>query len=311
MPKAEKKDIWFDSADGKSKIAGYFYTGKTKPFCIVQLSHGMCEYVGRYEELADYLTEHGVVFCGNDHLGHGASAANPEDLGYFGGKGSRKYCLQDLHTMNELAKKEYPGLPVILLGHSMGSFFARIYAARWPQSIDGLIISGTGGPNPAAGMGMALASLLGSIKGQRYRSAFVNNLAFGTYLKQIESPKTPYDWISRDDAIVAQYAKDPLCTFVFTVMGFYELFGALKEVSSPAWAAKLDKDKPLFMLAGDKDPVGAYGKGVQTVCGWIHEAGVHNFEQKMYPGGRHEMYNETNRTDVYADTLSFLQKYWN
>lgn len=310
MPKAERKDIWYDSADGKNKIAGYFYATATAPFCVLQLSHGMCEYVGRYAALADFFAEHGVVLCGNDHLGHGASAASSEDLGYFGPKGSRKYLLQDMLTMNKLAHKEYPRVPVVLLGHSMGSFLARQYVAQWPDSIDGLILSGTAGPNPAAGMGMLAASMVSGIKGERYRSSFLHKLAFGAYLKKIENPNTEYDWISRDDEIVMRYANDPLCTFVFTAMGFHELFALLKDVSSPRWAEKLDAEKPLFVLAGEADPVGNYGKGVQTVAAWLQEAGQHCFEMKLYPGGRHEMYNETNRAGVYADTLSFLQKHW-
>lgn len=309
MPKAEKKDIWFDSADGAHKIAGYFYTNPAVvPFCIVQISHGMCEYMGRYEDFAAFLAASGFVVCGNDHLGHGSSVAGPEDYGFFG-KNGRRAALQDLYTMNRLAREAYPGLPLVLLGHSMGSFFARQYAAQWPATIDGLIISGTGGPNPLAPVGIALAGLLQKLKGPRHRSPLLQSMAFGTYLKKIENPRTPYDWISRDEEIVKAYAADPKCTFLFTANGFHELFSALRDVSSPAWAQKLSKTTPVLVFAGEADPVGNYGEGVQTVYRWLQDAGIQQTALILYPGGRHEMLNETNRAVVYADVLAFLQQW--
>ncbi|MDL2323685.1 alpha/beta hydrolase [Ruminococcaceae bacterium OttesenSCG-928-A16] len=308
MQKIERKSIWFNSADGKNKIAGFFYTcPEVEPFCVLQISHGMCEYIDRYQDFAYFLARNGVVVCGNDHLGHGASASTEDDLGYFTEKGGRKFALQDLHTMNQKAHEAYPHLPVVLLGHSMGSFFARRYAALWPKTISGLVISGTGGPNPLAAAGIAMAGLVAKIKGPRHRSSLVHNMAFGAYLKKIENPKTPYDWISRDEEIVALYANDAKCVFQFTVNGFHELFSALKDVSSPGWAAGINKQMPVYMFAGDADPVGDYGKGVVTVYNWLRDAGVKNVQLKLYPGGRHEMLNETNRAEVYDDVLEFLK----
>lgn len=311
MPNLEKSGIQFKSADGRSTVAGYVYTWpEVKPFCVLQISHGMCEHIARYEDFAAYLAQNGVVVCGNDHIGHGSTAGTQEDWGYFGESGGRRFALQDLKTMNGKIHEMYPDLPVILLGHSMGSFFARKYAADWPETISGLIISGTGGPNPLAGVGIALSSLLGKIKGSRYRSGFVHNMAFSSYLKRIPDSKTPYDWISRDDDIVAIYAADPKCTFRFTLNGFHELFSALKDVSSAEWATAIPKEMPVMLFSGDADPVGDYGKGVMQVRDWLRGAGVKNLTYKLYPEGRHEMLNETNRDEVYEDVLAFLKNWW-
>ena len=307
MSEVLKSVINFPSANGKDTVTGYYYTcADTKPRCILQISHGMCEYIGRYDDFAAFMAKHGFVVCGNDHLGHGATSGEGID-GYFDEKDGRKYVLRDLHRMNSLAGKAYPGLPIILLGHSMGSFFARLYAATYPETLQGLIISGTGGPNPLGDVGLLLTSLIAKIKGPQYRSRMIHNLAFGTYLKQVEAPKTQYDWISRDDEIVRKYNVDPKCTFMFTVSAFHELMATLKAVSTQKWADKINKSMPVFIFSGDKDPVGGYGKGVQTVVRMLQTAGVLHLSYKLYPGGRHEMLNETNRTEVYGDVLAWCE----
>ena len=311
MPKTVKKDIWFSSADGRSKVAGYYYEASgSAPFCLVQISHGMCEYIGRYDDFASYLAQNGCVVCGNDHIGHGRSVSTPDDLGYLGGRGGRCHAISDMKTMNQLAREAYPGLPLVLLGHSMGSFFSRRFAADWPELLDGLVISGTGGPNPLSKVGILLTRLMEKMHGSHHRSALVHNMAFGAYLKKIGGAKTNYDWISRDEQIVQTYNNDPLCTFRFTASGFGELFSALADVSSPAWAEALRKDMPVMMIQGDADPVGDYGRGTAVVRGWLEAAGVQPLEYKVYPGGRHEMLNETNRQGVYGDVLGFLMHYW-
>lgn len=312
MQKPVKKDtIQYKSADKKTMVSGYIYTNpEVEPWCALQLSHGMCEYIGRYEDFAAFLNLHGIAVCGNDHLGHGNSVLSPDEYGFFTEKSGWKYVLADLKRMNEVAHKTFPGLPVILLGHSMGSFYARKYAATYPDTIQGLVISGTGGPNALVSIAIALSSLIAKCKGERHRSPLIKNMAFGTYLKNIENPLTEYDWISRDKQIVAEYAKDAKCTFWFTANGYHELFSILREVSSKEWANAIQKDMPVLLISGDADPVGDYGKGVRKVHEWLSEAGVKQLELKMYPGARHEVLNETNRDEVYHDVLLFLEKNW-
>ncbi len=305
------EDISFKSSNRQNDVAAWFYTApQAQPRGIVQISHGMCEYIGRYEEFAAFMAQYGFVVCGNDHLGHGKTSKGPEEDGYFGPNG-RRYVLKDLKRMNEIAREKYPELPLILLGHSMGSFFARWFAAEYPDAIDALIISGTGGRNPAAGIGLKLTELIASAKGPAYRSKMVNNMAFGSYLKKIPAPDTPYDWICTDKEIVSKYAKDPKCTFTFTVNGFHELMSTLQEVTGPDWAARLKKETPVYLFSGDMDPVGDYGKGVEQVFQWIKDAGVQDVQLKLYPGGRHEMLNEVNRAQVYADVLAWCEAHLN
>lgn len=303
MSEIQKNVIKFESSNGKDTVAGYIYSDPAvTPKCILQISHGMCEYIGRYDDFAGYMVRAGYLVCGNDHLGHGATSDGADAMdGYFHEKDGGTYVLRDLHRMNSLVCKQYPGLPVILLGHSMGSFFARRYAAQYPETICALVLSGTGGPNPLGKVGLVLTSLLAKVKGPRYRSNFINNLAFGQYLKRVENPNTPYDWISRDTDIVDAYSKDKKCTFVFTVSAFHELMAALDAVSSPKWAEKLDKKMPVALFSGDMDPVGDYGKGVETVYRMLLGAGVEDVSLKLYSGARHEVLNETNRGEVYED----------
>lgn len=308
MSALHTEDIRFNSSDGTSQAAGYFFTDPGQPpRAILQISHGMCEYIGRYRDFAAFMAAHGFAVCGNDHLGHGATSQSDETDGFLSPKGGRFYMLRDLKTMNGLARSRWPGLPLILLGHSMGSFFARWFAETYPDALDALILSGTGGPNPAAGAGLAMTAMLGKLRGQAYRSQAVHNMAFGAYLKRVENPVTPYDWISRDKEIVAAYANDPKCTFQFTVSAFHELMATLRTVSRPEWAGKIRRDLPIYIFSGDADPVGDYGKGVRTVYGRLKEAGVADLTLKLYPGGRHEMLNETNRAEVYEDVLAWCE----
>lgn len=178
MSALRTEDIRFKSSDGIHEVAGYYFTDESRPpRAILQISHGMCEYIGRYRDFAAFMAGHGFAVCGNDHLGHGATSPDEDTDGFFAEKGGRFYVLRDLKSMNDLARRRWPGLPLILLGHSMGSFFARWFAEVYPDALDALIISGTGGPNPAAGAGLALTNLVGAARGPKYRSKLVNNMA--------------------------------------------------------------------------------------------------------------------------------------
>lgn len=307
MLEIKKNVIKFDSSDGVNTIVGYAYSSvEIAPKAVVQISHGMCEYIGRYDDFAEYMVQNGYAVFGNDHLGHGATSSGEHGTdGYFAERDGRKYVLKDLRRMNQIAHEAYPELPVILLGHSMGSFFARKYAVLYPDTIQGLILSGTGGPNPAAGIGLMLTDWLIRRKGGKYRSKLVNDIAFGQYLKRVKDAKTPYDWISRDTEIVEKYAKDPKCTFIFTVSAFHDLLSVLRDVNKPEWAQSMRKDLPTALVAGRMDPVGNYGKGVEEVHQMLKDAGVSDLTLTLYPGARHEILNETNRDEVYKDILAW------
>ena len=194
-------------------------------------------------------------------------------------------------------------------GTAWAVFFARRYAVLYPETIKALILSGTAGPNPMAKVGIALTEMLSKTKGPQYRSRLVYGMAFGQYLKKIPHPATPYDWITRDEEIVHQYAGDPKCTFLFSVSAFHDLMRTLDAVSSQRWANRLPKALPIALFAGDMDPVGDYGKGVRKVYQMLRKAGVKDVEMKLYHGARHEILNETNRQQVYADVLAWCEKH--
>lgn len=306
----QRKDICFKSSNGVSIVSGAIYThSMVPPKAIVQISHGMCEHVERYHEFISFLAANGYAVAAHDHLGHGKTAGSPDNYGFFAEENGAKCVLQDLQQMNTIVHQQFPHLPVFLLGHSMGSFFARLFCAVYPKNIAGLLLSGTAGPTAGVDAGILLTEFLCKTKGPRYVSAAVNKIAFGKYLSKIKNPKTPYDWISRDERIIADYQKDPACTFSFTVSAFHEMFRVLRAVSSKQWAEKIPASMPVFLFSGDADPVGNYGKGVIEVEKMLKEAGLKDVELVLYANGRHEMLNELNRTKVYRDVLDWLNQH--
>ncbi len=301
--------ISYPSASGCDTVVGYFYTDPAvQPKAIVQISHGMVEYIRRYEPLAAFLAGQGYVVCGNDHLGHGDTSGATGKDGYFAKKNGAACVLEDLHTMSAQARKRYPGLPLYLLGHSMGSFFARWYAEKWGGELAGLLLSGTAGPNPAAGAGLVIIKLLTAVKGDRARSAFIENMAFGSYCKRVQDPVTGKEWVTSDKAAMAAYVADPKCSFTFTLNGYRGLMEVLSTVSRDAWFTSLPADLPVWLFAGSEDPVGNYGAGVQLVHDRLAAAGVRDLSITLYPGCRHEVHNEKQpaRQQLYGDILAWL-----
>lgn len=298
----------FLSSDGKTASACYFYTPvEREPVGIVQISHGMCEYLERYEELAEELCRRGFVVCGNDHLGHGNTAPSEAELGYFAEKDGGNLLVEDLEKVTKLAKSRYPGLPYFLFGHSMGSFVARMYLSRYASELAGAVICGTTGGNPMAGMGAFLAGLTAKVKGEKYRSPLLTKMAFGAYNKRFTEPKSANAWLSRDAERVAKYDKDPFCTFTFTASAYRELFTLVKRVSASDWAKSVPQDLPIFLIAGEDDPVGDYGKGVRKVGTRLLKAGAQDLSCHLYPKGRHEVLNELNRAEVTEDVCRWLE----
>ena len=307
MSETKIESIWFDSSLPGHKIAGYIVTcPDVAPHAILQITHGMAEYWLRYRAFADFMAQHGYVVCGHDHLGHGATSGDSGDDGFFAPKDGRNYVLQDVHAMTQLIKSRYPWLPLVLFGHSMGSFFARWAVETWPDAQTAAVFCGTGGENPAAPAGIALTSIIGAFRGVRYKSKMVDNMAFGTYLKRIPNAKTSFDWLSTNEQNVADYIKDPKCGYLFSVSAFHEMMTVVKHVNTDAWAAGMPKALPMLVVAGAEDPVGNYGAGPQEVADRLKKAGAQKVLCKLYPGLRHEILNEINREEVYEDLYRWL-----
>ena len=294
------------SSGGKRDVAYYVYVPDGAVRGIVQISHGMCDYVENYALLAERLTAAGLVVCGNDHLGHGNTAEDARDLGYFAG-GSYEVLLKDLRKMNRIIRSMYKGVPLVLLGHSMGSFLARAYTARYPETIDGAIFVGTAGTNNPTRAAQLFAGALGKSRGGHFRSQQLYNLSFKGYNARFAG-EGEFAWLSRDAAAGKRFEKDPQRNFIFTANGYYALFSVLAAVSKPAWAEHYPKDMPTLFLAGDMDPVGNYGKGPTEIYNRLAAAGVKNVSIKLYPGARHELHNETNKEEFFTDVLEWIKK---
>ena len=302
------RDITFPSADGKNTIhAELFIPSDDNINCVVQISHGMMDYIGRYALMADVLCANGIALAGNDHLGHGDSVSTPEDYGFFASKGGYDFVIDDVKRMNDLIRKEIPDVPVILLGHSMGSFIARLYALGYEDSIDGLIIHGTAGPNPATGAGLLLVKLLRAIKGERHRSKFVCSMADGGYNKGFDSAEGSGAWLTRDPSMVADRIGNPKNDFIFTLAGYEDLFHFLGNCNDPDWFCQFPKKLPTLVVSGENDPVGGFGKGVRYVYENLKKYGA-DVTLKLYPDARHELFNETNRNEVFADLIKWIER---
>lgn len=300
-------EFWQDrypSADGYSSISYFcFVPMDTAPKAVIQISHGMCEYVLRYRPLAEYLCSLGYAVCGNDHTGHGESVVDDGELGLTGGVDAM---VEDLYTLTETIREQFAELPVILLGHSMGSFLARLYAETYPEGADGLVIVGTGGPDNPTELGKALAKTTAKLRGEKHRSPLITEIAFGSYNKGLTCEKGKKAWLSRDTAVVDAYAEDKYCNYTFTAKGYYDLFDMIGRVSRKEWAQKLPKNLPILMLSGEADPVGSYGKGVEKVYGRLLDAGMEDVKLILYPEMRHEVFNEIGKEQVFGDLAEWL-----
>ncbi len=304
-----KESACFLSADGSTQVACYFYTPSSGiPKAVIQLSHGMCEYIGRYEPMIQVLCAAGYAVCGNDHLGHG-STGTPEHYGFFAEREGYQLLLRDLLSMNTLAHEKYPGIPLVLLGHSMGSFLARWFAEKNPQAQEALVISGTGGPGFLMKFGREMARFLSAVHGPRYVSDFMVKASTGSYSKGIDHAASSSAWLSRDAAVWQAYDRDEKCTFPFTVSAYRDMLTAHTHVNTSQWARRLRKDLPVYLYSGDMDPVGDYGKGVKAVYQMLMNAGQQDVTLRLYPGGRHEMHNETNKDEVFRDLIAWCDSH--
>lgn len=305
-----KEEFSFLSSDGVTNIRAIRYIPEDKPKAILQISHGMVEFIDRYELLAKYLTDRGILVTGNDHLGHGSSVTSEDNWGYFHEDEGYLKVLEDLHHLTLITKDLYPNIPYFLLGHSMGSFYARRYLFTYKNELDGAIIMGTAWqPKIAVKTGKLLCNIIKTFKGSKYRSSLVNNMALGSYNKKWEPSTTHNDWLTKDEKIVEWYSNEPKCSFMFTVNGYYNVFSVLDDVCDESNIDKVEKDLPIIFLAGNDDPVGNYGKGVTKAFETFKSKGIKDVSIKLYPTDRHEILNELDKEQVYEDVYNFIDKH--
>ncbi len=271
---------------------------------IFQIVHGMAEHKERYYAFMDVLAAEGYVVVIHDHRGHGESLKSPDDLGYMY-DGGWLAMVEDVKVVQNWAREQYPDLPVTLFGHSMGSMVVRSFAKRYDSSIANLIVCGCPSDNPAKGAGRALTRIIAFFRGWRYRPDLINQMSFGAYNKPFES-EGPCAWLSRNPDNVKTYLKDPLSGYCFTANGFYGLLGVMKDCYSPkGWAMKNPSLKVLF-ISGADDPCRIDDKAFGKAVAFMRERGYTNVKSKLYPGLRHEILQEKEAPEVYADILSFI-----
>ena len=276
---------------------------------VLQLSHGMVEFIDRYKPLAEYLAARGILVTGNDHLGHGGSIRTRADYGYFAEPDGNRAVLDDLHAMTVLTKQLYPGVPYFLLGHSMGSFLLRTYLYTYPDAVDKAVISGTGWEDPMkVRMGKLVCKLEEARIGEKNTSALVTKLMFGSYNRAFGPVTSPNAWICSDDAVVAAYDADPLCGFDATVGLARDLLTGVGMNEQQENLDKMNKQLPIMFISGCKDPVGGMAKGVLKCIDAFKRSGMKDITIKLYPEGRHEMLNERNKDEVYQDVLTWLER---
>lgn len=304
-----KEEFYFDSRDAQTKLHAVRYTpddGEVR--CVVQIVHGMAEYVERYEEFAQFLTDRHCAVTGEDHLGHGKSVGPDGTYGYFCAQDAATVVVRDVHRLKKMTQAAYPDAPYFILGHSMGSFILRNYLCRYGSGITGAVIMGTGmQPGALVTASKVLAAVIGVFAGPKKVSRFLDRAAFGQFNKKIFNPRTQNDWLTREKDRVDAYIADPLCGFVFTVNGFRTLAELIARIQKPENLEKIPKTLPVFMVSGSDDPVGEYGEGVRRAMRSMEEAGVKDIKLKLYEGDRHELLNETDREQVMKDIYDWMQ----
>jgi len=303
-----KSEFYFPSKDGNTEIHTIEWKPEGEIKAVVQISHGMVEYVDRYDEFANYLSERGIYVVGNDHLGHGKSIQSKTEYGFFHEKYGNAYVLGDMHTLRQRTMGKYPDVPYFILGHSMGSSLLRQYIQMYGNGLAGVILSGAVAEQPAATLVLAkrLCRMMAFHKGWHYRSKLIDRMALGQYNKVFKHPITRADWVTSDPEKLQEYVSDPLCSFMFTVNAYYHMFSGLQALQRKEGMQLIPKTLPILLVSGSEDPVGNFGKGVKGIYQKYKQLGIEDVALRLYDGDRHELLNETDRLQVYQDLYDWI-----
>ncbi len=276
---------------------------------VVQIAHGMAEHAGRYERFAKILTEAGYSVYANDHRGNGKTAKTLENVGIAGDKEGFRWMIKNMYQLTEIIKKENKGLPVFILGHSMGSLLLQGYLSLYGNEINGAILSSTAGKaGPVINLGILLAKNEIKKAGRNNKSPKLSRLSFGSYNKAFKPNRTKFDWLSRDEKEVDKYIQDQFCGGTFTSGFFYDLTRGIKWLHQKTTMDGIPKNLPIYLFSGDKDPLGHQTKSVYQLIGMYRKLGINNLSFKFYKNGRHESLNEINRDEVMADVVNWLDR---
>lgn len=313
MANGQQKTLAFSSGDAGDHY--YHEWSTTKPIAWLHIMHGMAEHGARYADLARFLNQHDIMVTAGDHRGHGHTGSAADSLYHFGDNDGWNQMVDDQWQLIDHIATEHD-LPLIILGHSMGSFMATHFCQRYAQaltgkSLKGLILSGSNYDAPGAFKIVAGLAKIERIRlGGRHISSLLETLSFGAFNRAFKPNRTQKDWLSRDHKQVDTYIADPMCGGPISTQSWYDFLRGLAQLFSKKALAQIDKELPVYLLAGELDPVGKQGKGVKKFQTILQQIGVKQVDLKLYAEGRHEMINETNRTEVYEDILKWLQAHF-
>lgn len=294
-----RTDSYFDS-NGKGRIHCIRWTPEGTPRAIVQIVHGIAEYAQRYSEFASFLNSLGYLVVAEDHMGHGLSIAGGSTQGHF--HGGWFSAIEDTCQLTRNTMAEFPGVPYILFGHSMGSFMARTILCKYPDlGLTAAVICGTSWqPRAALPALVAFCNAICNSVGAENISTSLQNLVFGGYNKRIDSPKTESDWLSKDEAVVHAYVTDPLCGFIPTTGLVRDMMVGIRYMEQGENLNRMKKDLPVLIIGGGEDPVGYYGKSIYKTAKEFRKVGMLDVTEHVFPGDRHEILNETDKNEVFS-----------
>ena len=304
-----KNEFYYLSADGKTQIHAVEWIPDEKPKAILQIAHGVTEYILRYEQFAEYLVKKGIMVVGNDHLGHGKSIAKDSEPMYFGPTGSWKWAVEDMYTCTKMIKEKYPEIPYYMLGFSLGSFLLRTYLIEYPGIADAAIIMGTGETPPVQ---IALAKFIANKEakkvGENHTSPMIKKLTFDTYNKFFAPNRTDYDWLCSDNEGLDEYIADQMRGGNLSAGLFREMLSGMKFTSEIKNLKKMNLDTPILFISGDEDPVGEKGKGVIKAYHKFQDIGMKDVEIKLYPKLRHDILHEKCKKEIYEYVYNWIEK---
>lgn len=305
-----RDEFYFPSKDGNTEIHTIEWKPEGEVKAVLQLCHGMVEYIRRYDEFAEFMCSRGYYVVGNDHLGHGKSVQSKSEYGFFNEKYGNACVIGDMHTLRQRTMKKYPDVPYFILGHSMGSLLVRQYIQLYGNGLSGAVLLGVVSDQKKAVLlcGKRLCRLMAAFRGWHFRSRFIDGMVLGSYNKKFKPARTRVDWMTSDREHLDAYVADPLCSFVFTVNAYYSMFTGMLNMEKKESIYMIPKTLPILFASGTDDPVGNFGRGVRKIYEQYKAAGLQDVTLRLYAGDRHELLNETDRQQVYQDLFDWLEE---
>lgn len=305
-----KEEFHFLSKDEVTRLRAVRYMPEEgQARAVLQITHGMQEFIDRYDEFAEFLNSNNIAVYGMDLLGHGGSVKSKSYWGFMAEPHPSDTIISDMYTLHGIIKEDLPGVPRFMLGHSMGSFLLRKYLMKYGKEVSGAIIMGTGFvPKRTSNMGLRIVKLLARFKGWKSPSPLVDKMMFsGPYKKFNMDGSRPEDsWLTKDIEIVKNYYSDPRCTFKFTLNAYKGLIETVLKTCSQENINKTHSHLPILIVSGEEDPVGNFGQGVKKVYNMYKDAGIEDLSCVLYKNDRHEILNELDRSQIYRDLLKWI-----